>query len=219
MVRLAKRVNDTGQAMLEFVLVFPVVMLLLMGIIEFSMLANAHQMVNYAAFNAARSAAVNGDKQFAAAISTIAISPTSVRGLDPGRLVPNFILNLLNKVAGIENVGQKTLYAYALTRMTPIDVTYYDKNDKKLSSAKNAAYLRAVVTFYYPLKFPVISTVADLAAHTKTPNLPWPLNDSVFFHKDDDYYTAQRWAVAARLTHTTGIRFIPIVKDCYMGIQ
>ncbi len=214
-----KKGRERGQAMIEFCLVFPVILLLIMGVIEFSALANAHQLVQYAAFNAARSAIVGGDKQFAAALSCIAISPTSVNGLDPGKIVPDFILNLLNSVTGIHDVGQKVVYSYFLSRATAIEVRYYDENDKKLNDSKGASYIEAVVTYYYPLKFPLISTVADLAAHSDPLPLPWPFNDSIFFQQDSDYYTMTRWAEAAALTQLTGVRFIPIVKNCYMGID
>lgn len=210
---------ESGQAMIEFTLVFPVILLLIMGIIEFSALANAHQMVQYAAFNSARSAVVGGEKQFAAAISCIAISPTSVSGLNPGSIVPDFILNILNSVAGIHGVGQKMVFSYLLSRATAVEIRYYDENDKKLNDSSGASYIEAVVTYYYPLKFPIISAVADLAAHTNPLPLPWPLNDSIFFQQNSDYYTATRWAEALALTELTGVRFIPIVKNCYMGID
>lgn len=219
-IRSARRgPNESGQAMIEFTLVFPVILLLIMGIIEFSALSNAHQLIQYAAFNAARSAVVGGEKQFATAVSCIAISPTSVSGLSPGSIVPDFILRILNSATGIHDVGQKMVFAYFLSRATGVEIRYYDENDKKLNDSKGASYIEAVVTYYYPLKFPIISAVADLAAHTDPLPLPWPFNDSIFFQQDSDYYTLTRWAEAAALTQLTGVRFIPIVKNCYMGID
>jgi Flp pilus assembly protein TadG len=61
-VSFARRlVRDTdGQALLETVIVFPVLLFFMLVVMELSMLYNAKQLANYAAFCAARTAAVNG---------------------------------------------------------------------------------------------------------------------------------------------------------------
>jgi hypothetical protein len=50
--------DEGGQAMIEFVLVFPVQLLLSLSILQFAFLAKAHIVVEQAAFMAARAAAV-----------------------------------------------------------------------------------------------------------------------------------------------------------------
>jgi hypothetical protein len=68
-----------GQAMTEFIIVFPVLFLLFLVIIQTALLMTARQVVQYAAFSAARSAIVyNGNKEKnerAANIACIPISP------------------------------------------------------------------------------------------------------------------------------------------------
>ena len=61
-VSLSRRlVRDTdGQALLETVIAFPVLLFFMLVVMELSMLYNAKQLANYAAFCAARTAAVNG---------------------------------------------------------------------------------------------------------------------------------------------------------------
>ena len=46
--------NIQGQTLVEFALIFPIILLIILGIIEFSLFANANSLVNYAAFVAAR---------------------------------------------------------------------------------------------------------------------------------------------------------------------
>lgn len=71
--------QTSGQAMTEFVIVFPVLFLMFLVIIQTALLMTAKQVVEYAAFSAARSAIVyDGNKKKnkrAADIACIAISP------------------------------------------------------------------------------------------------------------------------------------------------
>ncbi len=53
-----KKRGESGQAMVEFVLIFPVVLLLTTGIMQISLLKCARMLMSYAAFNAVRSAIV-----------------------------------------------------------------------------------------------------------------------------------------------------------------
>jgi hypothetical protein len=55
---LALHRDESGQAMVEFVLVFPVQLLLSLTILQFAFIAHAHLVVEQAAFMAARAAAV-----------------------------------------------------------------------------------------------------------------------------------------------------------------
>jgi Flp pilus assembly protein TadG len=58
MLRKALRKEESGQAMVEFAVVFPVVFLLCLVIMQTFLLLSARQVVNYAAYCAARSAIV-----------------------------------------------------------------------------------------------------------------------------------------------------------------
>ena len=82
---------EDGQGVVEFAMFFPLVLLLIMGTIEFALLISAHQIVQYGAFTAARSYAVyypDTDKaednaKRSAAIAGLAISP-NLTGMIPG---------------------------------------------------------------------------------------------------------------------------------------
>jgi len=63
---LIRRTNRySGQAMAEFVIILPVMLLLVLGILQFAFIYKAKITLNYAAFEAARAGAVNNARQFA----------------------------------------------------------------------------------------------------------------------------------------------------------
>lgn len=73
--------DSEGQAMLETVIAFPVLMIFMLVIMELSMLYSAKQLANYAAFCAARTASVYGvdstaKQHLAAAMAMSSIQPT-----------------------------------------------------------------------------------------------------------------------------------------------
>jgi len=74
--------DDRGSALLETVIVLPVLMVFIMLIMELCLLANAKQLANYAAFSAARTASVYGvdstaKTHLAAAMAMSPISPAT----------------------------------------------------------------------------------------------------------------------------------------------
>ncbi len=62
-IRKIKRCS--GQAMVEFIIILPVMLLLVLGILQFAFIYKAKITLNYAAFEAARAGAVNNARQFA----------------------------------------------------------------------------------------------------------------------------------------------------------
>ena len=77
-----------GQALAEFILVIPLLLVVLLGVIQFSLLYFAYQMVHYASFTAARAAIVRpcaafhpddgGQPHFTPAVFTAAVLATMV---------------------------------------------------------------------------------------------------------------------------------------------
>lgn len=62
---VSKKNRVNGQAMTEFIIILPVMILLVLGILQFAFIYNAKITLNYAAFEAARAGAVNNARQFA----------------------------------------------------------------------------------------------------------------------------------------------------------
>jgi len=56
---MSKINNQNGQSMTEFIIVFPIMLVLVFGALQFALIYHAKITLNYAAFNAARSGAVS----------------------------------------------------------------------------------------------------------------------------------------------------------------
>jgi len=69
--------SESGQAIAEFAIVFPILILLVLGIIQFSLMYVARGVVEYAAYAAARAELVNEDPQRAAAFVCSSIAGPS----------------------------------------------------------------------------------------------------------------------------------------------
>jgi len=70
--------SESGQAIAEFAIVFPILLLLVLGIIQFSLMFVARGVVEYAAYAAARAELVNEDPERAAVFVCSAIAGPSV---------------------------------------------------------------------------------------------------------------------------------------------
>ncbi|MFW6158336.1 MAG: TadE family protein [Planctomycetota bacterium] len=74
--------RESGQAIAEFAIVFPVMLMLVLGIVQVSLMFVAKQVVDYAAYAAARAELVEEDPQQAAALVCSAIAgPTYPDGV------------------------------------------------------------------------------------------------------------------------------------------
>ena len=79
--------NSKGQALAEFILVIPLFLVVLLGVVQFSLIYFAYQMVHYASFTAARAAVVRpcaafnpddaGSQNFTPAVFTAAVLATT----------------------------------------------------------------------------------------------------------------------------------------------
>ncbi len=187
--------------MAEFALVFPAILFLIMGIMEFSLLTSAHLVVNYAAFAAARSAIVhNGDAdkmKRSAAIACIPISPRSsaMPGLG-GRLNMNFdFLSLPNSgFSSAVEIPDRASFSYYTT---------------EIESVRDGEAYKVTVHHLYPLKFPCISGLADFISG---PNSPVEIFSPGPITPPDSINNK-----AEMINRLTGSRFIVLSKECTMG--
>ncbi|MBM3330364.1 pilus assembly protein [candidate division WOR-3 bacterium] len=118
--RLRRLHRDTsGQALLETVVAFPVLLFFMLVVMELSLLYNAKQLANYAAFCAARTAAVNGvsatgKTHFAAAMAMSPLSSaTNVNAneilLDYGLTNPTQTVAAICSIPGFQGDNDKWL--------------------------------------------------------------------------------------------------------------
>ena len=79
--RVRRRADaESGQAMLEFILAFPPILVLILMIMEFAFYANVNQFAQYAAFAAARARLV-ADDSAAAQAAALAMLPYADAGV------------------------------------------------------------------------------------------------------------------------------------------
>ena len=127
------RKNESGQAMVEFAVVFPVVFLLCLVIMQTFLLLSARQVVNYAAYCAARSAIVflpdkdsdaKEKAKRAAIIATWSISP--MKGFGSAETFIKPIEDLVEGVTGINfDLARRYNMARSLVtvKLTPEKIT------------------------------------------------------------------------------------------------
>ena len=74
-----------GQAAVEFALILPLLLILLVGIIEFGRAWNEHQVITDAAREAARRGAIHDDTTTVAWVRQVAMNAMGRAGIGPGR--------------------------------------------------------------------------------------------------------------------------------------
>lgn len=75
--------DQKAQALVEFMLVFPVFIILVFGIIEFSFLSLVHQNVNFASFSGVRAETVGKSGRLSAVMRMYTFYPHSIAALPP----------------------------------------------------------------------------------------------------------------------------------------
>ena len=147
MNRLNDKDRESGQSIVEFVIVFPVLFLLFLTILQVALLLNARHLVHYAAFYAARAAIVwqpakvsqkiKDDKiKRAAVIACLPISP-KISGIIPAGIPPS----LGNTIGALER--------FAISNaLTSVDVQQQPAGD-----------ITAEVTHYYAMRVPIINKI------------------------------------------------------------
>jgi len=107
--------GDTGQALVELALILPVILLLVVGMLEFSRVWNLHQALTDATREAARRAAVQ-DADFASQDSAKAAvwRGLSQAGYDPAAAGAAYKVHLINKDAA----GNVALWGVSGTNVT-----------------------------------------------------------------------------------------------------
>lgn len=116
--------DERGQALVEFAVVFPILLLFVLGIIQLALAYNARLILQYAAFAAARSYIVYQDRgkaEFAARLVCVPISarPTAIASGLLGVDIPDYdALEILGDVAG---VAERYIYSAYATRVKMYD--------------------------------------------------------------------------------------------------
>ncbi len=177
--------SESGQAMVEFVLVFPIQLLLTVGIIQFAFIAHAYIVVGQAAFMGARAAAVadmSGLSAQAAAerqvARTVALLTTGGSGID-GTIPDNGQLQwTANTGPSYGFSPERAKEAYSL--LNPIGM--HDGQSQ---------YWSCSVTFNYVVLIPMVIPPTVLE-----PGDPAPVTGRPTFRIQRVGYVATPWRVA-----------------------
>jgi len=162
--------HDTeGQVLLEAVIVFPVLLLFILVVMELSMLYNAKQLANYAAFSAARTAAVYGidstaKRHFAAALAMSSIASTNVGKADEIIKAywiddPNLTVAKLCEIPGFQGDSTKWRGRLANAYLR----TYLPQCDTSTASGKRK-HVVVNVTYIYRCSFLPLGNVWGTSA-------------------------------------------------------
>lgn len=197
--RHARRDKQNAQSAIEFILIFPVMLLLLFGALQFALIYKAKTTLNYATFIATRAATLNHGKRDP-------VNQAFSRGLSP--LYVNFSSssNVLEKVAAVHAAREKVLgeiqaggivcmerlnpidadFGYAIPNhpdvngpAIPVDNLVYRENAITLGahvSIQDATLFKLKVTYCYQLYVPYLNTIIP----------KWFLGDPVEYAKNSD---------------------------------
>jgi Flp pilus assembly protein TadG len=158
--RLWRLCRDTeGQALLETVIVFPVLLIFVLVVMELSMLYNGKQLANYAAFCAARTASVYGKDstmktQLAAAMAMSSIASANNASarqilIAYGLTNPDSVIAAICSISGFQGDNAKWLArlanAYVRTSAPACTVA--------TAPGKTRRYVVASVTYIYRCNF------------------------------------------------------------------
>jgi len=101
--------NNKGQALVEFAIILPIILLLIMGIVQFGMMINSYLAIQYAAREGARAGIVGSTDSEIKNLIT-ADSPS----LDSSKLTVTITPALSNRKSG-DTLTVKISYSYNLT--------------------------------------------------------------------------------------------------------
>jgi len=154
------RKDENGQAMVEFVVVFPVVFLLCLVIMQAFLLLSARQVVNYAAYCAARSAIVffpdSGNAEAkkkaerAAIIACWSISPMKGFGS-----TEKFIKPIEDMVEGATGINFDLARRYNMARSN----VSVNLKPAKLNAKTPHQDVTAEVTYHYVMGIPIVNRI------------------------------------------------------------
>jgi len=154
------RKDENGQAMVEFVVVFPVVFLLCLVIMQTFLLLSARQVVNYAAYCAARSAivffpeggnaAAKKKAKRAAIIACWSISP--MKGFGSAETFIKPIEDMVEDATGI-NFELARRYNMARSNVS------VNLKPAKLNAKTPHQDVTAEVTYHYVMGIPIVNRI------------------------------------------------------------
>ncbi|GMR08478.1 MAG: hypothetical protein BMS9Abin26_1483 [Gammaproteobacteria bacterium] len=231
--RSARRHEQRAQTVIEFILIFPVMLLLLFGALQFALIYKAKTTLNYATFIAARAATLNNGKREQ-------VNQAFSRGLSPLYVSFSSGSNVLEKVEAVHAAREKVLGEIqaggivCMERLNPIneDFGYEIPNHPDVGgpaipvdnlvyrestitsgahvSIQDATLFKLKVTYCYQLYVPYLNTVIP----------KWFLGDPEEYANDPDAtYQPHLAGIGSFKQSCIANRSIPLTSVAIMRMQ
>ena len=153
--------GEGGQAMVEFVLSAITFLFVILGVIQMALMLNAYSLVRYAAFNAARAAAVHGgdeDKmKEAARLSLVAIFPRHGRADHVAGFVDNYLGAKLTDSNPLGTVGDGAITQVKILDNNSVGSGNVVTFDDYTEGGKGVITVQVV--HYYELVIPLVNRI------------------------------------------------------------
>ena len=222
---------DSGQAMLEFILAFPPVLVLMLMIIEFAHFANVNQFAQYAAFAAARARLVADDAAAAqaAALAMLPYADTAELNTIPAdAAAASKRSDVQKKWAALAEEQYRRAPALNEPELriqnsfgwqTDTWCKLY-KGEGQAASDKDFTYVKSGVCFTYPLRIQSLAVltafIIRLQDRTATDASP-----AVLFGGAADPLappsSRNYWTRADTIRQESGLYVVPVIKGCLLG--
>jgi Flp pilus assembly protein TadG len=226
---------ESGQAMLEFLLAFPPVLLLILMVMEYSFYVNVNHFAQYAAFAAARSRLVcSADSKNPASAAALAMVPFADAGTlydkagsdaaaaSEASKVKSTLASLTSSGAykGKAVSSQDNRVLNSFNWQTDTWIQTFDKKDKTVSG-DDFAYCKAGVCFTYPLRIQVLGPISAWVIRAKDRKPGDASVTSLFGGASTNAMVppASRdyWNRADQLRKKTGLVVVPVIQGCILG--
>ena len=222
---------DSGQAMLEFILAFPPILVLLLMILEFAHYSNVNQFAQYAAFAAARARLV-ADDSAAAQAAALAMIPYadsgSISSVSFDAAAAAKRSDVASKWSSLSQKGYKRSPAIqnpnnrinnSFGWQTDTWCKLYKGSDQSASNS-DFTYLKTGVCFTYPLRVQSLAALSSFIIRlkdrkpddAKPSSLFGGLSDPLAPPASKDY-----WTRAETIKNQSGLYVVPVVKGCLLG--
>ena len=222
---------ESGQAMLEFILAFPPILVLILMTIEFAHFANVNQFAQYAAFAAARARLV-ADDSAAAQAAALAMLPYADSGslssisLDAAAAAKRS--DVASKWSSLSQKGYKRTPALnnANNRINNSFGWQTDtwcklyKGSDQTASDKDFTYLKSGVCFTYPLRFQTLAALTAFLIRVQDRTATDASPASLFGGAADPLAppaSKNYWTRADTIRAQSGLYVVPVVKGCLLG--
>lgn len=230
--RVRRRADaESGQAMLEFILAFPPILVLILMIMEFAFYANVNQFAQYAAFAAARARLV-ADDSAAAQAAALAMLPYADAGvhsaISADAAAASKASGAATKWAELSEEQYRrepglnepeNRIANSFKWQTDTWCKLY-KGEGQAASDKDFTYVKSGVCFTYPLRVQSLAALTAFIVRVKDRTATDASPSSLFGGTADPLAppsSKNYWTRADSIRSQSGLYVVPVIKGCLLG--